>query len=82
LSSFHPGAAYLHSAIIFRPRRQPGGQFLQPHLIFGIALAWAFLGEQLFVSQWIGALVIVGSVLALQLTAASGPVRASPMGKS
>jgi drug/metabolite transporter (DMT)-like permease len=58
------------------------GSFFNLIPVFGIALAWMFLGEQLHFVQWTGALAIVGSVLALQLTALSGSGRVSPMGKN
>jgi drug/metabolite transporter (DMT)-like permease len=43
------------------------GSFFNLIPIFGIALAWIFLGEQLSFVQWAGALLIVASIITLQL---------------
>jgi drug/metabolite transporter (DMT)-like permease len=51
------------------PASHAGGFFnLIP--VFGIVLAWVFLGERMYFEQWIGASVILASVVTLQIVAA------------
>jgi drug/metabolite transporter (DMT)-like permease len=50
--------------------------FLNLQPVFGITIAYAFLGERLTESQWIGAVTIIMSVLALLIWSGSAEKRA------
>lgn len=74
---YYAGATWLY---LHAPKSVPATTasiFLNLQPIFGVAIAYAFLGERLTTTHWIGAVTIVVSVLALLMWSGSAETRAS-----